>query len=216
MPTEVRKTPSYLKGLAENRARADGEVIRLQRLLDDLARAVAEARRILSLHESVLAQQAEAIAKRDACDTLICSFDSRLDPSQIAPIHAFKGRYGPRGGLRAAILEILQDAAPDYASTTEISMQVMTRLKLSFPTPAEKSRWVTNSLLCALKDLAEDGLTERLHDPAAGSNAVGRWRLKSAPDGALAELSAAAESAGLGVHQAKRRGRRSKAAELAS
>lgn len=82
MATDMRKTPSYLKGLAEDRARADGDTIRLQHMLDELAPEVAKAERMLSLHEDILAQHNVARTKRDACDTLIRSFDSRLDPAQ--------------------------------------------------------------------------------------------------------------------------------------
>jgi hypothetical protein len=207
MATDMRKTPSYLKGLAETRARADGEVLRLQRLLDDLAPAVAEARRMLSLQEDILAEHAVATTKRDACDTLIRGFDSRLDPAQIAPIRAFKGKYGKRGALRETLVEILRDASPAEVSTTEVLLRVIAYLKLAFATPAEKQRWSCNSLLSALKGLVEEGLVERLHEPATGQNSVGRWQWKAAPSGTLATLSTAAESAGLGVHQAKRRGR---------
>jgi hypothetical protein len=74
MTTPVRKIPSYLKGLAETRARADGDLIRQakrQAELDTLA--------------------ADALATRDACDKLIKKFDVRLDPGLISPIKAWKG-----------------------------------------------------------------------------------------------------------------------------
>lgn len=203
----MRKTPSYLKGLAEDRARADGDAIRLQGLLAELAPAVAEAQRTLSLHEEILEQHTVARTKREACDTLIRSFDSRLDPAQIAPIHGFKGKYGKRGSLREALVGILRSASPAEVSTPEVLLRTTARLKLVFATPAEQKKWSRNSLLRALKRLMQEGLVERLHEPAAWQNSVGRWRWKEAPDGALATLSTAAESAGLGVHQAKRRGR---------
>lgn len=116
----MRKTPSYLKGLAEDRARADGDAIRLQGLRDELAPAVAEAQRTLSLHGEILEQHTVARTKRDACDTLIRSFDSRLDPAQIAPIHGFKGKYGKRGSLREALVDILRSAAPAEVSTPDV------------------------------------------------------------------------------------------------
>lgn len=148
-----------------------------------------------------------ARTKREACDTLIRSFDSRLDPAQIAPIHSFKGKYGKRGSLREALVDILQSAAPAELPTTEVLLRTTARLKLVFATPSEKNKWSRNSLLSALKGLMKEGLVVRLHEPVAGQNSVGRWLWKEAPDGALATLSTAAESAGLGVHQAKRRGR---------
>jgi len=61
----MRKTPSYLKGLAETRARAAGDVLRLQQILDQVKESLAKA-------------QAEV----EACDVLIKKFDDRLEPTE--------------------------------------------------------------------------------------------------------------------------------------
>lgn len=76
----MRKTPSYLKGLAETRARAAGDVQRLQQIYQEIGRHLARAEKDMA-----------------ACDCLIQNFDERLDPSLIEPIHAWQGRYGKRG-----------------------------------------------------------------------------------------------------------------------
>ena len=45
MPTDMRKkVRSYLKGLAENRARAAGDVVRLEAMAAQVAKELAEAR----------------------------------------------------------------------------------------------------------------------------------------------------------------------------
>lgn len=75
MPTEMRKTPSYLKGLAETRARVAGDVPRYQKIHDDVWQRLAEAK-----------------AELDACDRLIRKFDKRLVREQIEPIQAWQGR----------------------------------------------------------------------------------------------------------------------------
>lgn len=77
MTTPVRKIPSYRKGLAETRARADGDLIRLakrQAELDTLA--------------------ADALATREACDKLIKNFDVRFNPGLISPRQ--RGPRSPR------------------------------------------------------------------------------------------------------------------------
>jgi hypothetical protein len=61
----MRKTPSYLKGLAETRARAAADVIRYKQVIDQ-----------------VMASLAKAQAELDACDTLIKKFDERLAYSE--------------------------------------------------------------------------------------------------------------------------------------
>ena len=83
MKIKIRNTPSYLKGLAETRARVDADVQRLQKIHDEIAEKLAEA-----------------TAERNSCDCLIRKYDERLDPNVIAPIQAWKGRYGPRGALK--------------------------------------------------------------------------------------------------------------------
>ncbi len=176
--TSMRKTPSYLKGLAEDRARADGEVRRLQGLLDELAPKLAEAQRLQTLERDISARQAEAQTKRDACDTLIRSFDTRLDPEDIEPIRAWKGRYGKRGMLRTTIMQILERVAPAEITTTELRMTLELELQLCFSSQAERNTWSDNSLLSALRNLAKEGLVDRLHDPMDHGSGVGRWRWK--------------------------------------
>lgn len=108
MATDMRKTPSHLKGLAETRARADGDIHRIQRLRAEIDPKRAEALRIEAIHAQVTANLAAARTERDACDLLIRKFGSRLDPEPVAPVRAVKGRArmradgvphsGPRSG----------------------------------------------------------------------------------------------------------------------
>jgi|GEM_PF-4648916 len=83
----MQKTPSYLKGLAETRARAAADVLRYQQIIDE-----------------VMVSLARAQAEVDACDMLIRKFDDRLDPTQIEPVAHWKGRYGKRGALKEAAM----------------------------------------------------------------------------------------------------------------
>jgi hypothetical protein len=47
MPLDMKKTPSYLKGLAENRARSAGEVARYERIAEDVRALLKTARKAL-------------------------------------------------------------------------------------------------------------------------------------------------------------------------
>lgn len=155
----MRKTPSYLKGLAETHGRALADVERLERLQKEVAERLAQAREELN-----------------ASGILIKKFDARLDPSRIPPVHHWQGRYGKRGALAGAIERILQEAAPDEVLTTEIVIKLQLEFGLDFTTEKECRTWVKNSVLRRLKVLVENGMVERLHDSKSHTELVGRWR----------------------------------------
>ena len=184
--TIVRKTPSYLKGLAETRARADGDVQRLQRI-----------------HEDIGQKLTEAIAERDACDKLIRKYDVRLNPELITPIRGWKGRYGRRGQLRESVLQLLQNRFPDTVTTTELSWELEIEFNLDFVTRAERKQWGHSSLVTALRSLVVGGKVERLHDISAGpTGEVGRWRWISDAALSLDHLREQATALGVLVQQA--------------
>lgn len=155
----MRKTPSYLKGLAENRARAAAEVTRYARVLDEIQRRLSVA-------------QADLVA----CDQLIRRFDARLNPNDIAPIRGWKGHYGKRGDFLQAVQRILQEAAPHPVSTPILALLLQAEFELDFETPTECRRWVRNSVCNRLRKLVQDGSVERLHDWGLGTSEAGSWR----------------------------------------
>lgn len=182
----MRKVPSYLKGLAETRARADAEALRLQNLIMEITERLAEVKKT-----------------RDSCDCLIRKFDERLNPALIPPIRAWKGRYGPRGAMQASIERQLREAAPSELTTSEISWELQLEFKLDFDSGEEKALWQTNSVSRALKVLVDKGLVARLHDFSGGPNGeVGRWRWISDDDLSLDHLRAQAGAQGIAVQQA--------------
>ncbi len=113
---QIRKTPTYLKCLAETRARVDADVRRLQKIHDEIAEKLTEAK-----------------TERDSCDCLIRKYDERLDPNVITPIQAWKGRYGPRGALKRFMLKQLENAWPEAVTTLEIAWAVQQEFKMDFP-----------------------------------------------------------------------------------
>lgn len=179
----MRKTPSYLKGLAETRARVAADVQRYQQLHNEIGQTLEKAK-----------------AELVACDTLIRKFDERLNPELIEPIKAWKGRYGKRGARKEAILEMLQAKAPDFVTTTEIVWALQVRFRLDFFDWREKDNWARNSVGNLLRELVKQGLVQRLHDPTANTGESGRWRWVNAGCEALADLTALAESSGVTTH----------------
>lgn len=182
----MRKTPSYLKGLAETRARAAGDVQRFKRLYEEIGQKLAKAERDLA-----------------ACDLLIKRFDERLDPGLIHPIRAWQGRYGKRGALLEETRSIIQSVWPDEITTTEIVWRVQIKFQFEFVTWQAKKQWQDNSLRNAIKTLLARNEIERVHDVSDGlTGVVGRWRWKSDAFLSLDHLHAQAEGAGVAVQSA--------------
>lgn len=70
--------------MAGKRARTAGAVVRAAALNADVERLSSDL---------------------DALDQAIVAWNSRLNPAAIGVIHAWKGRYGKLGSLRAAIVD---------------------------------------------------------------------------------------------------------------
>jgi len=206
----MKRTPSYLKGLAETQARAAGDVLRFEKLLAEVdaklvetkALAAIEVPRLEKLLVTVGIRIFESKAELAACDRLITKFDARLNPKLIAPIKAWKGRYGKRGELNSTICHILKDCAPEERTTFELSAEIRIRFKLDFSTVPELRAWQKNSVANALKSMVKMGLVERGHKVTKGcTGEVGRWRWKVEIN-TLDEVRASAAAQGVGVQQA--------------
>lgn len=187
----MKKTPSCLKGLAETRARAAGDALRLERLLNQIQEELESARERLQ-----------------ACDTLIKAFDERLDPNQIQPVSGWKGRYGAHGAFRQAILELIEESGQDGILTTELMLLLQQRFQIDFALPGEAERWRQNAVKPKLKKLVREGLVERVEDPLAdkvASNATARWRRTDANAMTLEHLAADSEAQGVAVRVGRKR-----------
>lgn len=154
----MKKVPSYLKGLAEDRARAAGEILRLEQLQAEIAERMAKAQET-----------------RDACDVLIKKFDARLEPELIEPIRAWQGRYGKRGALIGAIRRNLEEAYPQPVTTQELSLSLRLEFGLDFETAAEAKNWQDHSLRNRLLEMVKAGQVERLHEKSLSAK-MGIWR----------------------------------------
>lgn len=168
MSYEMKKIPSYLKGLVETRARSVGDVLRLEAVLSGL-----------------LADLERVGTEVASCDRLIQRFSSTLDRSGIQPIRPWRNRYGERGALRKELLKLVTEAAPHDITTTELTWVVIAQFGLDFPSRRERRIWIRNSLLGTLKFWVTEGCIERLHNSEFSKGLPGRWRLKGAQAGSL-------------------------------
>lgn len=160
MPARMTKTNSYLKGLAETRARADGDVLRLERLLAEITADLSRAK-----------------SDRDACDRLIRRFDPALNPEAIEPIQAQKGLYGKHGALRATVVDAVRSAAPEAITTWEVGHYVAMALSLVFVSRKDRGRWLNDALGRCLRTAAAQGYIERVNDALdEDDKARVRWR----------------------------------------
>lgn len=184
MTDTMHKTPSYLKGLAETRARAAGEVERYEAVLNDVGARLVEARKML-----------------EAADRMIRQFDSRLDPTLIPTIRTGRGYPGGRGALRGKVIEILSGASPAAVTTSELSWSLILAFLLDFPSAGDRRKWVHNSLTPLLKDLIKEGLVERLHSNETPTGEAGHWRWKAEVDPSLDRLRERVEAQGVSAHQ---------------
>ncbi len=152
---------SYLKGLAENRARAAGDVVRLEAMTLQVAKELAEARMDV-----------------ESCDRLIKKYDSRLRPELIGPIREWHHHKGKRGDLRLLLLEILKQVAPAAPTLIEICCEIEMRWKLTFLTEHELKTWRRNAVARALRQLVSDKQIAALHTMKGGHpiSEVARWK----------------------------------------
>ena len=124
----MAKTPPYLKGLAETRARAAGDVVRFGALAGDALASLAEEKLEVTLYQSLAdefnARLTQAHAEANACDIFIRKIAPNTDPANILAIQAWQGHYGRRGSLKAAIADCIRSSAPAAVSKAEIVLHV--------------------------------------------------------------------------------------------
>ena len=111
----------------------------------------ADLARYQKMHARVSKQLEGAKSDLESCDRLIRKFDDRLDPEDIEPIRAHKGRYGGHGQLRETIQGLLKECYPEALDTERVALTVALELDLEFATLQERRVWAHNSVGRALK-----------------------------------------------------------------
>ena len=179
----MRKVPSYLKGLAERRARAEGTLKSLKQIKNELDQKIAYTEQTMA-----------------SCDLLISQYDARLNPSLIPAIKPFRPNYGKRGALLAAVRQAIKNAYPETITTTEIGFIVQMQFQLYFETWQQKYNWRRTSLRTSIRALTRNGEVDRCHEVSEEPIwEVGRWRWKSETDLSLDHLRQQAEAQGVSI-----------------
>jgi hypothetical protein len=156
----MRKTSPYLKALAERRARAAGEVMRLSEIADTAAKQLAVAEATLTEVDARLQQ-----------------IESRLNPADIALIRA-QGAYhsAARGVLAKTLLEIVKAAGP--VTTSEIADELQVQFQIEFLLEEELRDWRHNLVGRQLRTFRMAGVIEQIRG-SKPNGADDHWRLKS-------------------------------------
>ena len=131
------KLPSYLKGLVDSRARADGHIERLAPAVAAATVPLARAAVHLKKHEASLSR---ARVARDACDILLCRWSEAIDTNDIAPVHAWRGRYGERGALQKQVLVYVEAAGSPGVATGALADQLAALFGITFLTRPARQR----------------------------------------------------------------------------
>lgn len=144
----------------------------------------------VALHEAAAGRIHE---KMSALDVSISMLHPEIGEDRPAPVNAWQGRFGERGGLREFVLDKLREAAPEPIVTSIVCKQLAERFNLDIS--AAPLWWrARKSVKDALHALAKQGLVERLPTARPKSD-PGRWRLKeSSPLDQLRVLARAQES----------------------
>jgi len=159
----MKRLSSAVRQLAERHARLKGRATQLEDQLANLSSELTKVR-----------------AQLAAVGTLLVGFDSRVELAQIAPITAWKGKYGKRGALRAALLDLLKSAKGCWLSTPELSLLVRDSFGLTFATREELRGWEVGSLWSQLRRFVNEGLVEKSKAGSTHSDPA-CWRLTPTP-----------------------------------
>lgn len=190
----MKKIPSALKWMAEKRARVDGQLQAVESTYDLICGHVQalehEYTSALTLKVNLEARISTLKGELGSLDGTVRIFDPTIDPSMIGPVHAWRGKYGKRGALRAYVAEVLKERAPEYVSTPELAVLVMVEFGLQFDHWRDRHEWYRNSLRGAAAALEQKGLVERSENflGVSGAADVRGWRWKQEGAKTLAGL----------------------------
>ena len=155
----MKRLSSAVRQLAERHARLKGRAEHLENQVSALTAELTKVRDHLA-----------------AVGTLLVGFDSRIESAAIAPIKAWKGKYGQRGALREALLESLTNAEKQWLPTSQIALLLQDSFALTFETRQEFRDWECRSVKSQLRRFVTEGLVEKSRAGTTHSDPA-CWRL---------------------------------------
>jgi len=186
------RTHPALKWLKGKRARLAGVHSRIEEKVDEIAVRIgalqARVEKLRRRQDEYLAGMADLDEELSAMDATIKGCGLMPDPAQIAKIKEWAGRYGKRGDLKNAILQIIRERSPGAISTTELYGLLVKRFCLKHTTYAERQRWRTSTLGKRLSEMRQAGVIERVSGPMLSGHVALYWRWKEESFPSMAEL----------------------------
>lgn len=177
---EMKRIPSALKWLAEQRARKASELLvyeqickRLETDVNELRTELAEAELKLRATEQ---KKDTAGAELSALDRVVGVFDADINPEAIPQINGWAGRYGKRGALSRFLLDAIQAAYPESLSTKELELRVIEHFMLTFEIREQHRHWYAGTFRGTLKRLCANGAIEQGLPDTYLRNQVSTWR----------------------------------------
>lgn len=191
---EMKRTPTTLKWLAEQRARKAGEVLVHQQICQRLETDVTQLRAELIEAELKLraAEQKKDVVKTElsALDKVVGIFDVAIDPNAIQPINGWAGRYGKRGAFTQFLLSTIQAEYPEVITTKVLELRAIEHFLLSFSDKEQHRDWYAGTFRGSLKKLRMNGAIEQgpMTTHFRGQLATWRWIPSRGKPKSIAEL----------------------------
>jgi hypothetical protein len=157
-PTDQVHTAPHLKWLLNERAMLCGEVALRQRTIDALQ-----------------AEQGRFTQRIRALDEVMAMFSPQLNPGAAGVVRAIKGKYGPRGGLLAFVLEQLWEAGALGVDTRALTERAAVKFGVALDSPAARKRF-KDTMLWTLRYQLDKGVIEVVHD-SRGGHVPKVWRI---------------------------------------
>lgn len=189
----MKRIPTKLKQLAERRARVVGElnaVAPLEQIVDQIAILKSQLENMESLFSATTNKKERLLLEMAAIDKKFFESYPTVNTGSIAPIAAWKGKYGKRGSLKNFVYETLKSCSPASIPTNELGKLAIIEFSLVFDNSVARRTWYDNSFRGALRRLSTDGLVEQSQEKTSAThNALNHWRLKQESRPTLASLS---------------------------
>lgn len=152
----LKKTPSYLKGLADRycRTKAEAEAHLL---------SYNTAMEMMAYHQQLAAAAEqglkEAQLKLASLDLLIRDYNSGLDTQSISPVRAWKDRYGKRGQMELDTLSFVRESGTVGVTSAQVYEIFASRMGWPLNGPLVET-YKQNRTRCVLKRLQLKGLVQ--------------------------------------------------------
>ena len=176
------RTPSALLWLLNERDALRGELERSTRTIADLEVQLAKTREAVVRTEAALSHFRSASqateAKLRAMEVVLARTYPEVNQHATAPVHAWAGKYGKRGGLRRFLATTLENVPGLEMPTASLVEMAKSHFDLTLETLRERQNFY-DTVHEALRELRDANPSIR-HVRQRGLNSQSRWQWVSA------------------------------------